>query len=77
MGSSYTLEPIIMGLRSNNSRGVFYMKHLTIMTVTAVVFCIIINHLDASSDASMRVAALITGVLSLYHLAMAFVDTHK
>ena len=53
------------------------MKHLTIMTATAVAFFIIVNHLDASSDASMRVAALITGVLSLYHLAVAFVDTRK
>lgn len=53
------------------------MKHVIITAATASAFFIIVNHLDANSDASMRVAALITGVLFLYHLAMAFVDTHK
>lgn len=53
------------------------MKHLITALAAAAVFFIIVNHLDASSDASMRIAGLISITISLYHLAMVYVDTHK
>lgn len=51
------------------------MKYLITAIATLAIFFIIVNHLDASSDPSMRIAGLISIVVSLYHFAMALI--HK
>ena len=48
------------------------MKNIILGLAAAIVFFIIVEHLDATSDPSMRVAAIISGLTSLYHFIAQF-----